>query len=81
MAAAGSGREVKMGGRQCWEWEGGEDGREAMLGGGLCWETGGGGRGRWEGGGARQRECWRKWEKRRKLYLKKGVNILSIKNN
>ena len=64
MAAAGSGREVKMGGRQCWEWEGGEDGRRAML-----------------GGGGRQRECWRKWEKRRKLYLKKGVNILSIKNN
>ena len=37
-----SGREVKMGGRQCWEWEGGEDGRAAMLGDGLCWEVVGG---------------------------------------
>ena len=39
---AGSGRGVKMGGRQCWEWEGGEDGRAAMLGDGLCWEVVGG---------------------------------------
>ena len=39
---AGSGRGVKMGGRQCWEWEGGEDGRAAMLGDGLCWVVVGG---------------------------------------
>ena len=44
------------------------------VGGRRRWEAGNAGRW-WEAEGVLEK----KWEKRRKLYLKKGVNILSIK--